>query len=372
MNTSNASYCKYDDPESASTTAFKVTAIVLVSALGIFGNVFIIVLALKYTVRKNLHHLIINMAVSDTVFIAMILFFVSQHLSKRTFSFYPGGTLGMIICKSTFFLIYVSCPVSFLTLLAISVERFRVTRTTLHRSRPYSLQQRIIVLGAAWLIPMAFFAFLLRSGTVASDSNVNICKIASSSIRYTLMLFFINHHLIITLFIIILTLSLLTIRRLSKAKAFKANFNKKQQKLRARRIKSAVYMVLSSVLLSSCCWLPYFIYSMLGYLEYLFDKKMISSSSCIDLSSLHFITVYFLPLVNSAFGPCIYIIFLSDFRQAAVNALCGKATSQRRASGASSFALQPLQASIERRRRMRRENEHEKVTTFSSVAMIDK
>jgi len=67
MNYSNSTweYCKYFVPDSDTTRTVKVIASTLLSACGIFGNIFVIVLATKYTVRKNLHHLIINMAVSD-------------------------------------------------------------------------------------------------------------------------------------------------------------------------------------------------------------------------------------------------------------------------------------------------------------------
>lgn len=363
MNLSNTSDCKVLEPESSTSISLKVSAVVLVSVLGIFGNVFIIILAWKYTVRKNLHHLIINMAVSDSMFIVAMSFFSAQHLSDRSFSFYPGGTFGLILCKMSFFLLYVSCPVSFATLLAISIERFRVTRTQMHRCRPYTSQQRYAVLLGTWLLPTGLFAFVLHFAKLGTtDSGVNVCRMPSSYYRYTLLIFFVNHHLIILIFVVIFTLSTLTIRRLSKAKSFKATFNKKQQKQRTNRIRSAVYMVLCSVILSSICWIPYFIYSSLFYLQYLAGKGPLVSS-CLDVASLHFITVYLLPLGNSAFGPGIYIIFLGDFREAAGKVLCGKTGSLRVNSGSNSFELQQFTSP-----RKRRGFDRDKNTTFSSIA----
>jgi len=43
---------------------------------------------------------------------------------------------------------------------------------------------------------------------------------------------------------------------------------------------------------------------------------------CIDWSTLFFILSNILPLVNSCFSPCIYIVFLSGFREAAKRLVC--------------------------------------------------
>lgn len=350
----NSSDCKYHQPDTSMTTAFKVTVFVLVGVLGIFGNVFAILLATKYTVRKNLHHLIVNMAVSDTLFIVMMSFFVTQHLSKETFSLYPGGLFGSILCKSSFFLVHVSCPVSFVTLLIISIERFRITRMIVNRARPYTLYQRGAVLISSWLIPMILFGFVLHYAnlSVRLSSNVHVCRISPS--KYALLWFFINQNLTVILFIVIFVLSILTIRKLSETRSFQANFNEAQQKLRVKRIRSAVNMVLFSLLVSCSCWLPYFIYSFLFYLEVVTGKKTLGTSLCIDWSSLHFIIVYFLPIINSSISPAIYIVFLSDFRDASKKFLCRKRI-RKQGDIRNSFELRPLSQKRHRRRSGRRD-----------------
>ncbi|KXJ08028.1 hypothetical protein AC249_AIPGENE28355 [Exaiptasia diaphana] len=72
-NNSSRYYCKYWGPDTQLEFYAKRIAVILLMTLGLAGNIFVIVLAMKYTVRKNLHHLIINMAVSDSLFIVMIL-----------------------------------------------------------------------------------------------------------------------------------------------------------------------------------------------------------------------------------------------------------------------------------------------------------
>jgi len=170
MNSSNSTweYCNYFVPgttlflpDSDTTRTVKVIALTLLSASGMFGNIFVIVLAAKYTVRKNLHHLIINMAVADALVILLSAFIYVPDLSNYTFSFYPSGILGEILCKTITFLIYVSYTESLVTLLIISIERFRATRATVRISRPYTLRQRTAVLFCSWLIPMILFANFL-------------------------------------------------------------------------------------------------------------------------------------------------------------------------------------------------------------------
>ena len=65
VNTSNNSFPCHFIEDSDLSRDLKMFSIFFVGACGIFGNIFIIVLAIKYTVRRNLHHLIINMAIAD-------------------------------------------------------------------------------------------------------------------------------------------------------------------------------------------------------------------------------------------------------------------------------------------------------------------
>ncbi|KAK3752667.1 hypothetical protein QZH41_006486 [Actinostola sp. cb2023] len=73
----------------------KVMAILLVGGFGVLNNIFVIVLAVKYTVWKNLHYLIINMAVADSLVVLMKLVFgilglfryiIWDHIQEQIFS----------------------------------------------------------------------------------------------------------------------------------------------------------------------------------------------------------------------------------------------------------------------------------------------
>jgi len=343
MNSSNSTgeYCKYYVPESDTTRTVKVIAITLLSVYGIFGNIFVIVLAALYTVRKNLHHLIINMAVSDTLVILLITFYHVPHTSNLTFSLYPFGIVGDILCKASMFLLHVSYTESLVTLLIISIERFRATRTTVRISRPYTLKQRVAVLFCSWLIPMTLFANVLYFSRLIEDRGVTLCYIIINRV-VSAWLFFIQQTLVVISFCVTVLLSILTLRRLSKPQAIQAHLNQEQRKVRARRIQAAIRMVLFSLLMYACCWLPRYVFFSLISLQLLIKETIfIDYSLCIDRNSLIFMILYFLPLVNSCFSPYIYIIFLSDFREATKRLVCRK--TNRHVNRRNSVELQPIQ-----------------------------
>ncbi|KXJ22168.1 hypothetical protein AC249_AIPGENE4206 [Exaiptasia diaphana] len=76
-------FCKYDEPDTDFEKTAKRTVFVLLFVLGICGNVFVITLAAKYTVRKNINHWIINMAVSDAIFLISFLILEIPWLSDK-------------------------------------------------------------------------------------------------------------------------------------------------------------------------------------------------------------------------------------------------------------------------------------------------
>lgn len=314
----NLTYCKlWTKKDSEVATSIKQAALGFVGIYGIMANLFVITLAVKYTVRKNLHHMIIGMAVSDSLLILMQPFFYIQRLSDFTLTLFPEGVAGVFLCKVTAFLYNVSYSQSLLSLMIISVERYRATGITLKRSRPYTMKQRMITVGCSWFIPMALFANTLYHATIVEQiPGVFLCK---NILNVPEWFFLIQPVLIIVSFIVIFTLSILTILRLSKPHAgIRASLNERHRIKRTQRVRATIRMVLSSLLLYTVCWLPYYIYSLLLVLHKLlakYDVTVIDLTICVDLPSFSFLAFYFLPLVNSSFSPCMYLIFLTDFRK---------------------------------------------------------
>jgi len=317
MNSSNISsgnsslgyFCKYWEPEYELETNAKDIAVMILCVFGILNNIFIIVLAVKYNVRKNLHHLIINMAVSDGLYLASALWYQFR-ARYRIESLYPGGVLGDVLCKIQYYVLYTSYKVSLLILLVISFERFKATRETLQRPRPYN---RVAVVSACWIVPMVSSGDVLYNAIL--DDVLKSCSFILSWEKvkiYVAILYLANAIAIV----IIITLSIITIRRLSRTQPIEAHLNNQQLKIRTHRTTSAVLMVLVSALLFACCWFPMFVGFGVTYVVTDF------TSHCIDWNSFGYMIRVFLPPLNACLSPFVYIIFLPDFREATRRVFC--------------------------------------------------
>jgi len=256
------------------------------------------------------------MAVSDALFSATVLLdYISQryHIEQ----FYPNGVPGDIICKVLAIISKTSYRVSLVTLLVISIKRFRATRRTLKRPRPYTVKQRVAVLGICWLIPM------IPAGYGCYETKYNeetkVCGIFQE--EKLLTYFILSFSTMTSVICIILTLSAITVRRLSKPQLTRARLNQEQKSMRRKRTRSAVSMVLFSALLYTCCWFPVSLTVFYVFLENYFPK-VFSPDYCIDWISLLYITADVLPSANACLSPFIYLIFLPDFKEAAKRVLC--------------------------------------------------
>ena len=330
MNVSNitrdSSFCKNDVPDTDIVRTAKVMAILLVGGFGIFGNVFIIFLAVKYIVRKNIHYLIINMAVSDVLVVLVLSINILMDLFGYNLLEHIHGTVANILCKLNAFLMFTSVLVTLVTLLIISIERFRVTRSTVHRIRPYRLTQRVAVISCSWLIPIGLCADVLYNLNIVKRENSQYCRPTDSARHLNFLSFFYICYFVLVC--AILLLSILTSVRLRQSQAIQANLPDVERQARAKRTANAVRMVLCSLLLYSCCYLPFILNGIVGALSF-HGLITIDYSLCTtDWSTIWFIIGYLLLLVNSCLSPCIYIVFLTDFREAAKKLLCEKPTNR--------------------------------------------
>ena len=221
-----------------------------------------------------------------------------------------------------------------MTLLVISIERFRATRRTMIRTRQYTFKKRIMVICVCWLIPLPFAAYL------------RMRLVLDLQVKHFQHVLLANEIVLVFLSCVIIFLSIITMRRLSRPQAIQSHLNQQQRKIRTRRGQAAVRMVLVSVLLYACCWLPVFAFRALWSVDR-FIPTVELVDSCIDWWSLVYIINYFLPVVNSCFSPLIYIIFLNDFRQAAKKAFC-RTDTQCQVTNRQNSILPELQAMPDR------------------------
>ncbi|KXJ22985.1 Somatostatin receptor type 5 [Exaiptasia diaphana] len=241
-----------------------------------------------------------------------------------------------------------------------SIERFRATRQTLQRSRPYTLKQYVMILGVSWLTPMAVAACYAYSKY--DVYTILFCHTYEFYIGvqdwFTKSVLALFDFITVILCCVIFILSIVTIRRLSRTQAIHANISEDQRKIRMQRSRAAVRMVLGSVLLYILCWCPNFLFKAFSsaFTFHVTDDNWAvtfpyayrTNPSCDNFIIIFPLT--FLPIVNSCFSPFIYIIFLRDFREAAKKVLCRKETVSQ--SQRSSHELQPMPKPVEGSSRM--------------------
>ena len=321
-------YCKSLQPDTDMTKTVKEVVPLVIGGLGILNNVFIIIIAARYTVRKNLHHLIVNMSVSDTLVVLMICIDNIRNVLKGWWN--RKFVTAISVLRET------SILITLVTLLIISVERFRITRRKrVQRSQPYTLKQRVAVTVCTWLAAMT-----LSSPRVLSSSHI-IFKISSQT---HFAVFAIQRILLMTCYCVIVVLSIVTLKRLSQPQAIHDNLSERQRELHKKRMVNAVSMVLSSLLLYSCCYLPEHTLFFFLLLVVKVDKILMSKILClIDFLSLYFVLGVIFPLVNSCLSPYIYISFLSDFREATKRLLCKREVSNQHIERRNSLEMNVIQ-----------------------------
>lgn len=302
-------YCKYLKPVSDAEEAAQAAAILIVGIFGVFCNAFTILLATKYIVRRNLHFLIINMAVSDTFVIVTTLLTAAKLFLKLDLTKYLGecGWVPFDLLDNT------SKFVSLFTLAIISIERYRITRRRVVQiSQPYSVKQRLCLLCCTWCL-----------SAVVNMNHLIVDRQCAKKPRYYRKIW-VHFKLTLAIFTLLLLsiLSFLTLRRLSCPQAIDSNLSQLQRNLRRQRIRSAVKMVLYSLLLYFCCYFPTYAFHLVKAIFYLFSTTVLPDDVCIDWRSFVFVIGALLPVVNSCFSPLVYLFCLPDFRQAAKTLLC--------------------------------------------------
>lgn len=311
MNSSNITFSNAQNCiQSGLEKDIKYITLVLLYLFGITSNIFIIVFAVQFALRKHLRNMIINMAVSDTLYLACSLWneIVVTYRTERS---YPSGVWGDMLCIIRPFLAETTYKVSLITLLVITIERLKATRQTLQRLQPHTLKRRVAVIAMSWLIPMAISSYF--SFPVYFDEIFKGCRttVTWKSLKIYLSIVFFVMTLVV---ILILTLLAIIIRRLFSPRAIEVHLNDEQRIARRKRTISAVHMVLASTLIYACCWFPGHLLTTITLLG--FDLTI----SCNDRYYLDNVVYRFLPALNACLSPYI-ILFLPDFRRSAKRAL---------------------------------------------------
>lgn len=311
----------------------KFVPLMVIGVLGMAGNIFILTLALKYTIWRNLHHLIVNMIMADLLIIFVnlsfwipaILRFPQLKLTTPYNNF--GMTVQFYLCKLRVYLRDFVVLLSLVTLLIISIERYKATRPTLQRSRRLTIKKRLAVLVLAWLFSLTIpsyelFVFRLENFTCVFNGPKAFPWYLSQYV------------LIIAVFCIILASTFVTLRRLAQPQPVRNSLSETQRRVRTRQTKNVVKLILCSLLIYSVCYIPFFTFDVIK-LRVARSVERVCFKYNFPLDKL--VLECFLPLIHSLLSPFVYVMFLSDFREAAKtlvrknNMKCKKSRSGRAA-----------------------------------------
>lgn len=142
------------------------------------------------------------------------------------------------MCRTFLFVIHTSPLVTLSSLLVISIERFKATSPTMQAPRPYTMKRRLVILGCCWGLPMLLSGFGLFA-TIRKKKNFNACSVKITELNYWRG---IQICATVVAFLAILTLTLISLRRLQKPQEIASHLTEEQARARMKNTSRAVRM----------------------------------------------------------------------------------------------------------------------------------
>lgn len=262
---------------------------------GALGNGFsIYVLLQTYKKSTSVNVFMLNLAISDFLFISTLPFRADYYLRESNWIF------GDLTCRVMSYSLYVNMYTSIYFLTVLSVVRFLATVHPFQQLHVTSVKTAWILCGIIWVFIMASSAMLLKNGS-EKKNNIILC-LEISPLKFKKLLIM-NHIALVAGFLLpfaILTICyLLIIRVLLKVEIPESG-------LRASHRKALVTIIIAMIIFL-LCFLPYHALRTLHLVTWKAD-------ACGD--ALHKATVITLALAatNSCFNPFLYYFAGENFK----------------------------------------------------------
>ncbi|EDO42513.1 predicted protein [Nematostella vectensis] len=301
----------------------QVGGYVTIMVIGVTLNLMVILLVVFRKVpRKNMTLFVVNMAVADLLSLSLEPTHMIYTIISRSYKWIGGDTVSIGLCKAFSLLINSLTWVSLLTLLIISLERFKAVSSTVHLSS-LSRCGLASLIAVSWVVSFGLNAVALVKCAVQEMGEYYMCdcgQAIDSSI-----IFLVTNGVYLILVISILSINLEIVRRLVHSQAA-IDLPAAQQERRQKKFRSAVRMVLSSLLIYTLCVSPLYIFLSIYRVQYLLNIVILES----NLSAVSVYLFFFAFHANSAIGPVVYFIFLDDFRIGLRSVLSGSPEHNKR------------------------------------------
>ena len=290
----------------------------------LFANVLVIaVVYCNQNLRTNMNYVIVNMAVSDLL---IPLVAVPNDISWMATNgeWLVDGLLGETLCKLVYFLSELSPFVSSISLVIIAFQRFMAVVYPTRR-QILGRKTRWIAISLPWIIVVALFSPYFYIHRLTSEYGYTMCTYTWSpavdhwtaevifySISMAVGRFAIPLIMIISLYTMIiyqLRRSLVNVRDMMEEEIIRS---------RQKKNKKIFSMLITICVLFTICWCPLIAVISL----HLVAPSFLSEDSLNTMHIVFLYTWYFLPAIN----PCIYFVFLKDFRKGLKNLCCRKTT----------------------------------------------
>lgn len=327
MNSSNSSLgCGLNVITSHDIMA-KIVACSVIAVLGLLGNILtIVVVCREKSLHNTVNYLIVNMAISDLIIPLVALPNMIFNLANSTVLevWTVNGDFGIVLCKLFFFLADFSPPVSILSLVIITVDRFCAIMFPLRAGIAPLKRVNKVLIAMSWIIPFLFLTPHLYSFNLVESNNQTYCmsrytgnrneefKIQKVLFTVLAVIFIILPFFVLT---IMYAMILLKLRQQDRS-AMAMSQSKKERVIRFQKTRRVVIMALTVIVVFAVCWMPLNSFIFLAY--YAWDQSEIQNICYLEI--LIFV-VRFLGYSNPVFNPVIYFIFIEKFRKGLLNCI---------------------------------------------------
>lgn len=315
LSSTNESLANDLSSSSITSQVGKIFACSVVLAIALVGNLLVILVVHKNAnMKKTINYFIVNMAVSDLVVPIVILpRVIVQEASGQQTWLAMEGTAGDILCKLMYFFSDLTMVVSILSLLCISTDRFCAVVFPMKLSLITS-RVRIGLMAFTWVFSVLYFVPFLYGFKLMKINGETHCRLLwSEDISFHIQ---IQRAATITsciLFILVpcvlLTVMYSAILIVTRSTIVKGeNANNARSRRQANNIKLLKLAVLT-VVGFAFCYGPYNVF--------LFYVTLISNWNISDSEALKtfLFAAHFLAYTNSALNPCLYFIFIENYRR---------------------------------------------------------
>ena len=332
MNTNNSSHTNETlgwSPRQPLHTRIALWSILLVWSL--LGNVLVIaVVYCDQRLRTMIsNYLIVSMAVSDMLIPLVAVPYYIARESVRPNEWLVEGPLDEALCKLVPFLFQISPYVSSFNVVIIAFQRF-VAIVYPTRMEILTRKTRWILIPFPWILAMALSSPLFYILRLNKEHGYTICDYSwapafdPSEAHMTYMCIIAIIGFLIPLIAIISLYSIIQYKlRKNLNNVIEALIETQTIRVRQQRNRRIMNMAITIILVFTICWCP------LGVLQLMraADHHLILSMDPYKLEKLFFAFSY-LWYLQTAINPCIYFLFLRDFRRGLRKLCCRKTASE--------------------------------------------